>query len=230
MGISTSFGWIGATTVFLLSVLCLYWYAKRDWVFVLLAILPGLLLGLTMYVLGRNLWPRMFFYEAGFIIILLVVAAIAFGEFLNRVLFNASSQLITGVPVILVALVFTVSLPGLYRYPKQNYTGARDFVLEHMDAGDQVLGLHIAGRVYNKYYAKEWPVVENVQELSQYRSKAGNTWVLYTLPRYFNAERPGLAHALEEDFETVKIFPGTLGDGNIIVARSNHWQAEEPRI
>jgi len=222
MGISASFGWTGAAMVSLLSLLCLYWYAKRDWVFVLLATLPGLLLGLIMYVLGRNLWPRMFFYEAGFIIILLVVAAIAFGEFLNRVLFNARSQLITGGPVILVALVFAVSLPGLYRYPKQNYTGARDFVLEHMDAGDQVLGLHIAGRVYNKYYAKEWPVVENVQELSQYRSKAGNTWVLYTLPRYFIAERPGLAHALEKDFETVMIFPGTLGDGNIIVARSNH--------
>lgn len=222
LGINAAFGWIGITAVFLLSVLCLYWYAKRDWVFVLLAILPGLLLGLTMYVLGRNLWPRMFFNEAGFVIILIVVAAIAFGEFLNRVLFNAKSRLISSGPVILVTLAFSVTLPGLYRYPKQDYTGARDFVLEHMGAGDRVLGLHIAGRVYNQYYAKEWPVVENVQELSQYRSQAGHTWVLYTLPRHFSAERPELARALELDFETVRIFPGTLGDGNIIVAKSNH--------
>jgi hypothetical protein len=222
MGVGTAFGWIGVAAASLLSVLCLYWYAKRDWVFVMLALLPGLLLGLTMYALGRNLWPRMFFNEAGFVIILIVVAAVVFGDFLNRTLFNAKSQLISAGPVILVALAFAVSLPGLYRYPKQDFTGARDFVLEQMDIGDRVLGLHIAGRVYNKYYAREWPVVENVQELNQYRSKEGHTWVLYTLPRHLNADRPDLAHALEMDYKTVRIFPGTLGDGNIVVARSNH--------
>jgi len=222
MGIGTAFGWAGIASVSVLSVLCLYWYAKRDWVFVMLAILPGLLLGLTMYALGRNLWPRMFFNEAGFVIILVVVAAIVVGDFLSRVLSGGKSRLIAGAPAILVALAFAVSLPGLYRYPKQDFTGARDFVLEHMDAGDRVLGLHIAGRVYNQYYARDWPVVENVQELNQYRSKEGHTWVLYTLPRHFNADRPDLARALELDYEIVRTFPGTLGDGNIIVAKSYH--------
>jgi len=222
MGLGTAFGWTGVAAVSVLSVFCLYWYAKRDWVFVMLAILPGLLLGLTMYALGRNLWPRMFFNEAGFVIILVVVAAIVVGDFLSRVLSDGKSRLIAAAPAILVALAFAVSLPGLYRYPKQDFTGARDFVLEHMDAGDRVLGLHIAGRVYNQYYAREWPVVENVQELNQHRSKEGHTWVLYTLPRHFNADRPELSRALELDYEIVRIFPGTLGDGNIIVARSNN--------
>ncbi|MBW2208568.1 MAG: hypothetical protein JRG79_16810, partial [Deltaproteobacteria bacterium] len=190
--------------------------------FVMLAILPGVLLGLTMYALGRNLWPRMFFNEAGFVIILVVVAAIVLGDFLSRALSDGKSRLITAAPAILVALAFAVSLPGLYRYPKQDFTGARDYVLEHMEAGDRVLGLHIAGRVYNQYYARDWPVVENVQELNQYRSKEGHTWVLYTLPRHFNADRPDLARALELDYEIVRTFPGTLGDGNIIVAKSYH--------
>jgi len=221
LGVSTAFGWIGMTAVSLGAALCLYWYAKRDWVFVMLAILPGLLLGLTMYSLGRNLWPRMFFNESGFVIILVVVAAIAFGNYLGRLLFKEKSWLLASGPVILLALVFTASLPDLYRYPKQDYTGARNFVLEHIEAGDRVLGLHIAGRVYNQYYAKEWPVVENVQELNQYRSQAGHTWVLYTLPRHLNADQPELVRVLDLEFETVRIFPGTLGDGNIIVAKSH---------
>lgn len=222
MGIGAALGWTGVSVASVLSVLCLYWYAKRDWIFVMLAILPGLVLGLTMYMLGRNLWPRMFFNEAGFVIILIVVAALVFGDFLNRILSGGKSRLISAAPVILVAFAFSVSLPGLYRYPKQDFSGARDFVLEQMVAGDRALGLHIAGRVYNKYYASEWPVVENVQELNQYRSKEGHTWVLYTLPRHFNAERPELARALDENYEIVRIFPGTLGDGSIVVARSTH--------
>lgn len=221
MGISVAFGWVGVAVVSLLSVLCLYWYAKRDWIFVLLAILPGLLLGLAMYTLGRNLWPRMFFNEAGFVVIFIVVAALAFGDFLDQSLFNGKSRLIAVAPVFVITFAFLLLLPGLYQYPKQDFTGARDFVLEQMEEGDRALGLHIAGRVYNQYYAREWPVVETVQELNQYRSKKGNTWVLYTLSRHLNVDRPELSRVLQLEFDTVRIFPGTLGDGSIIVAKSN---------
>ena len=45
-------------------------------------------------------------------------------------------------------------------------------------------------------------------------------WVLYTLPRYLEAKDPELMTILERDFELVRVFPGTLGDGAVIVRRA----------
>jgi hypothetical protein len=120
----------------------------------------------------------------------------------------------------LLVLAFAVSLPGVYRYPKQDFTGARDYVREHAGSDDKVVGLHMAGRVYNQYYAEDWPEAGSLQELEQYLDTGGYVWVLYTLPGYLERAHPELVRFLETDFDVVKVFPGTLGDGDIIVRRS----------
>ena len=102
----------------------------------------------------------------------------------------------------------------------QDFTGARDYVREHMSPGDQVVGLHVTGRVYNQYYAGEWAEVNSLQELEQHRAASARTWVLYTLPNYIESVMPDVARAMQEDYELVRVFPGTLGDGAIIVRRS----------
>lgn len=220
MGIAVSLGWSGLFAILLAGAACFFWYARRDWVFVALAVLPGLLLGATMFGLGRNLWPRMFFNEAGFLVILVVVGLLALGELAARSLLHRKSWLLSGLPVMLLVLVLAATLPGIYRYPKQDFTGARDYVREHAGSGDLVVGLHMAGRVYNQYYAEDWPEAGSLQELEQYRSTDGYVWVLYTLPGYLEDAHPELARVLETDFDVVKVFPGTLGDGDIIVRRS----------
>ena len=220
LGVSASLGWSGLAAMLLAGAACYYWYARRDWVFVALAILPGLLLGMTMFLLGRNLWPRMFFNEAGFLVILLVVGLLALGDLAARILLHRNSQLLSGLPAMLLVLVFAVSLPGVYRYPKQDFTGARDFVRQHAGRGDRVVGLHMAGRVYNQYYAEDWPEAGTLQELEQYQTTDGYVWVLYTLPGYLKSAHPELVRVLETDFDLVKVFPGTLGDGDVIVRRS----------
>ncbi len=220
LGIGTAFGWSGLIGVAVSGLLALYWYARRDHVFVLLAILPGLLLGMTMFALGRNLWPRMFFNEAGFIVIFLVVALLAAGDFVSRKLLKHAGEILPATPVLLLALVFASALPGLYRYPKQDFTSARDYVRAHAVPADRVLGLHVAGRIYHQYYANEWPDIESLEEFRRQQSRRGYTWVLYTLPRHLQDAMPELMRELESRYEIVKVFPGTLGDGEIIVCRS----------
>lgn len=220
LGIGATLGWLGLAGVLLIGGVCCYWYARHDWVFVLLAVLPGLLLGITMYALGRNLWPRMFFNEAGFIIIFLVVVLLAAGERVRQVILPRASRLVAGLPVMLLAVVFASSLPALYRFPKQDFSGARDYVRQHSGAGDRVVGLHMAGRMYHRYYAPEWAEVNSLEELQQQRSVSGDTWVIYTLPRHIQAVMPEVYRELERNYEVVKVFPGTLGDGDVIVCRS----------
>ncbi len=220
MGVDAAFGWAGVSVVLFVLGLCAWWYLKRDAVFVLLAFLPGLLLGTTMFLLGRNLWPRMFFNEAGFIVILLVVGMLAAGEYVRKKLLPGLPGWLPGVPVLALCAVFAWSLPGLYRLPKQDFTGAREYVLEQMSPGDRVVGLHVTGRVYNQYYAGEWAEVNSLQELEQHRPVTGHTWVLYTLPNFIESVMPDVARVMQEDYELMREFPGTLGDGAIIVRRS----------
>ena len=85
---------------------------------------------------------------------------------------------------------------------------------------DTVVGLHMAGRVYQMYYAPEWPAANTVREVTMYRSETGATWVLHTLPRFIEQGKPELATMLRDEFEVVRTFPGSLSDGEIIVSRS----------
>lgn len=222
LGISTALGWTGITGALAISGIGCYWYAKQDRVFIMLAILPALLLGAAMLALGRNLWPRMFFNEIAFVLILIVVAALAAGEYIRKRLPNTGPGILAGIPVAILVAVFAAALPAQYRHPKQDFTGARDYVREHASPDDQVVGIHIAGRIYSLYYAKEWPEAGSLDDLRKYRTGKGSTWVLYTLPRHIDAALPDLARVLKSDFEVVKVFPGTLGDGEIIVGRSRH--------
>jgi hypothetical protein len=220
IGIPTAFGWAGMAGVLLVLLLCAWWYLRREPLFVFLAVLPGLMLGFTMFLLGRNLWPRMFFNEIGFVVLLIVVGLLASGDVLARKIRAIPAPVAALVPVAGLALLFAVTLPGLYRYPKQDFTGARDYVLAHMDESDNVIGLHVTGRVYNQYYARQWQEANSLEELEQRRSATGHTWVLYTLPNYINTVMPDLARVIDQQYELVKVFPGTLGDGAIIVRRS----------
>ncbi len=226
VGVPTAFGWTGVAATLLVLVLLAWWYLRRKPLFVALAVMPGLLLGVTMYLLGRNLWPRMFFNEAGFVIMLLVFGLLAAGDSLMRRYTGNAGGVAATLPVLLLVAVSALTLPGLYRHPKQDFTGARDFVRERLAPGDSVVGLHVTGRVYNQYYAPEWPEVSSLQELQQYQSARGNTWVLYTLPNYIRAVMPDLFRVVEEQYELVKVFPGTLGDGDIIVRRHHSPQQE----
>jgi hypothetical protein len=132
------------------------------------------------------------------------------------------------IPVSLLAVSFALMLPMLYRYPKQDFTGARDFVMTHKDSADRVVGLHMAGRVYNQYYAENWPEINTLDELQAAGKGPGRLWVLYTLPGYLKSARPELYTVLDNDFDLIRTFPGTLGDGTVIVRRSKFAGNNQP--
>ncbi len=219
LGVGVALGWFGIISAFLVGLYGLICCAKRDLLFVFLSLAPAVLLGGVMFALDRNLWPRMFFSELGFFAAIAVVGALGFGQLLSNTL-NKQIKSIYYAPVILICLFFVLSMPKVYRYPKQDFTSARDYVREHATDQDAVVGVHLAGKMYRIYYAPEWTEINTVEEHNEHKSKKGYTWVLYTLPGFVKSAFPALFKILESDYEHMKTFPGTLGDGNIIVLRS----------
>jgi hypothetical protein len=53
--------------------------------------------------------------------------------------------------------------------------------------------------------------------LEAIRQAHATVWLGYTLPIEVKAYRPDIWRIVERDFEIVKIFPGTLGDGEVYV-------------
>lgn len=232
LGLQGASAWVTmviALPLGVVSVVCLW---RRDWVFFLLGMAPGLLTGVVMLGLGRNLWPRMFFNEAGYVLICVVVLLLALSEWImaKAIPRLQSVAVVRGVALVLPVLLIlwsVSSLPGLYRYPKQNYSGARDFVMAQAAEDDRILGLHMAGKVYKLFYAPEWPYVTRPEEVAVDPGSKGATWVLYTLPGFVHSAMPELDAVLKSDYDVVREFPGTLGDGEIIVLRSKHGATAE---
>ena len=223
IGIDVYVWWPVVFSLLLLGCWIGYLFVRRDWVFTFAAFLPAVLTVLVLLALERSLWPRMFFSQLGFVALFAVAALVAAGDYF-RVKIATNKPLLsfglTALPTIILCLASVAMLPNLYKYPKQDYQAARDYVQQIAAPTDEILGLHMAGRVYELYYETDWLAVDTVDEIIDQRAVAGHTWILYTLPTFIKQGKPEMAALLEKDFETVRVFPGTLNDGEIIVARS----------
>jgi len=224
LGVGLTLGWLGVAGAFGLVGWGTWRTGRRDPVVAALMLLPALLGGVTMVLLGRNLWPRFFFNEMGFVALIVMVGAVDVGDRASRWLPAVRwGRALAWLPGLAICAVSAASLPRVYRLPKQDYTGARDYVLERLEPGDRVVGIHMAGKVYDLLYAPEWAEAEQAADVQAWldATTAGHVWVLYTLPGYLRSARPELMDLFQQRFEPMKTFWGTLGDGQIVVLRSH---------
>ena len=190
-------------------------------------VLPAVIGGGSMLALGHNLWPRFFFFAMGFALLIVVHGAVLLPHLLFRLL--DPRQALREWPrrlgyalagLIIVASITTI--PRCYALPKQDFTGARDFVERQRRPGDAVIVVGLAAHAYSEYYAPSWPVAETLQDMAALRHNRETTYVVYTLPIELKAAHPELWKTVENEFETVKVFPGTLGGGEVYVCRNRN--------
>lgn len=174
-------------------------------------ILPAVLTGAVMLAMGHNLWPRFFFFSMGFGILLCIQGAMLLARWSPPAAYGLAGLMI-------VASALTV--PRCYALPKQDFTGARDYVERLRTGGEPVIALSVAAHAYSEYYAPTWQAASTSSQLAALlRGSSGRAFVVYTLPEELRAFHPDLWSAVNADFDTVKIFPGTLGGGEVYVSR-----------
>jgi 4-amino-4-deoxy-L-arabinose transferase-like glycosyltransferase len=194
---------------------------RRDWMAGAAIVLPAVLGGTTMLVLSHNLWPRFFFFSIGFALLIAVHGTMTACRKLAATL-QAREGVGMGAGVALTSLAIAasaLSLPRAYALPKQDFTGARDYVESSLSPGDAVVAVGLAGFAYQRYFAPNWQVVQTRAELDAVRRSHPRVWLVYTLPIEVKTYRPEIWDAIQEDFEIDKVFPGTLGDGAVNVCR-----------
>ncbi len=197
---------------------------RRQWWTGVLMVLSAVLAGGTMLALGHNLWPRFFFFAMGFALLIAVHGAMTVPRIiLGWLPLNISLEKTGATAGVVLASVMIVAsaltVPRNYSHPKQDYSGARDYVEGVRGTDDKVVAVGLAGVAYGRYFAPKWAVAQTEIELENARRGNSNVWLVYTLSVEVKAYRPELWQTIQRDFEVVKVFPGTLGGGEVFVCR-----------
>jgi hypothetical protein len=119
----------------------------------------------------------------------------------------------------LLVIASAATLPRGYALPKQDFSGARDYVERQRRPGEPVAAVGLAGRAYREYFAPGWSAPRSQPELDAMRRSAPVMWLVYTLPIEVRAYHPELWQAIQNDFSVVRVFPGTLNGGEVYVCR-----------
>jgi len=184
----------------------------------LLFVVPVVTGAVAMVALGHHLWPRFFFFAAGFGVLFVVRGLTVVVGGAGRVLRmppRRATVLATLVSVLAVG-VLARSLPYVYR-PKQDYGGARDFIEAARQPGDAVVSIGVASMAFRMYYAPGWATASSLRELEDIESRASRTWLVYTLPIEMESSHPDILAKAQRDFRLVRTFDGSLGGGAIYV-------------
>ena len=199
----------------------------------ILLVLPALLGGSLVALLQHNLWPRFFFFCLSFALLILVHGAFTAARFLLGALPRLNQidkrawQLGTAM-VAVMAAASALSLPRCYALPKQDFQGARSFVENQNRPADTIVAVGLAGRVYCDYFAPDWICAQDNEALRQARRLGGDVWLVYTLPAEIRAFQPEVWRTIENEFEIVKSFPGTLSGGEIFVCKARGAASANP--
>lgn len=222
-------GGIGIITVIVGAIIMLIgWLAlwKRDAQAAIVSIAPAVLGGASMIALKHNLWPRFFFFCMGFFLLIAVHGGMTTVRIALRLFMDRAPAMRLAVPIgtigcLLVAAASATTLPRCYDPPKQDFWSARDFVERELRPGDARVGVGLAGIAFQRYIAPDWRFAGSREELNDLRRNHQRVWLVYTLPIELRSRWRDVADAIAADFTEVKIFYGTLGDGHLVVCRSN---------
>ena len=197
---------------------------RRDWRSGLLMVLPPVLAGGSMLASGHNLWPRFFFFAMGFALLIAVHGAMLVPRLVSEYLMSwpRAERIGTAAGLTLASfmiLASAITVPRNYAHPKQDYSGARDFVEAQRGPNDAVVAVGLAGVAYRNYFAPKWSVAQTEAELDAVRRGKPQVWLVYTIPVEVKAYRKEVWQTIQNDFAVVKVFPGTLGGGEVVVCR-----------
>jgi uncharacterized membrane protein len=197
-----------------------HWRANRFAVG--LMVLPGIATAGILLATGHNLWPRMFFFAIGFALLFLVRGTMCTAETVTARLGGGvrEAQRLAAVLLILGLAASAWMLRAAYLYPKQDFAGAMEAVEAARQPGEPIVTVGLTTLPYRDYYKRNWNPVETAGELEALRARGSKVWLLYTSPIHLRARYPEIWNIIQAEFQTVRVFHGTLGNGEIYLCQA----------
>jgi hypothetical protein len=122
------------------------------------------------------------------------------------------------VGVVLLMAVSAASLPITWRVPKQDFDGAMAYLDASARNGDVIATADVTTKMYQRYYRRDWRALRDAADLGALRdSVPGTLWLVYTFPNYLALFDSTLEARVDRECRTERVFPATLGGGEVIV-------------
>lgn len=168
--------------------------------------------------MGAHLWPRFFFFAAGFLVLIAVRGLCVLARSLARGPLAGRAPLLETSFGLVACAAAGIGLPRAFA-PKQDYAGALAWLQRERAPSDAVVTVEMTRMPYENLFATDWSEVDNLAQLMALEDTHARTWLVYTMPTLIRAREPELWTRIERDYETLREFPGTVVGGAIVVAR-----------
>jgi antitoxin (DNA-binding transcriptional repressor) of toxin-antitoxin stability system len=206
-------GWIGLAGGLIVAMAGTIGYFRRSATVAWIMLLPGVVTAGALVATGHNLWPRFFFFAAGFAILIAVRGTFALAELVPL---RRRRRSIATAALILVAVASAITVPSAWA-PKQDYPGALAYVRNETRPGDVIVAAGLAAYAYESWLGANVRPVADVIALERAERDGSRTWLLYSMPEHLAGQAPGLWSRIESDYREVLAFPGTIAGGTVHV-------------
>jgi mannosyltransferase len=188
-------------------------YFRQDKLLVALLLAPEAILALVLVSTGLAFEPRFFIF-----VLPVVIIFAARGTFwILHWIPVPVRQWSWAAAFASVVAISAFQLRTWWRYPMQDFLGARYFVEDHLQKGDTVVAIGIAGSAY-LYYWRDILVENRISALQDLMIHSPRVWLLYTFKPDMYQRRPRLMKFALDHFIEQQVFPGMVVDGEVHVA------------
>lgn len=183
----------------------------------------GLHIILTMILLlalGMRIWPRFFFVDIGFLMLLIVIGVNHCCSLISQYVRVITARQVFALAVVSMVVISSGLAVRNYKAPKQNLEGAVAFMEANAATSEPVYAVGVAGHVFNGFYGTDWPMIDSETSFKVAMVQPGAAYFVIAFPsRYFRVIPEMDAMTETGELELVKKFPGTLGDGAVLIFR-----------
>lgn len=175
-------------------------------------ILPAAITAGVILTMGHNLWPRFFFFSAGFGALIVVRGMFA----ATRLVLRRRAPTVGFAVATLVILGSATTVPAAWG-DKQDYVGAAGYVDAHRSDSDAVVMLDMCILPYQEHWDRDWLIVSDADELERVELGHDRTWLVYSFPASLQTMQPDIWNRMQTGYRMAASFPGSVSGGDIVV-------------
>ncbi len=183
---------------------------------------PGVLASILVTVailmaLGMRIWPRFFFVDIGFLMLMIALGVRKVSGWLARLFPAGLARLVWPIAVLSMLAVSCALAARNYAMPKQDLAGAYALVEKSRKPGERIYAVGHAGAAFRDYFGADWQPMMEEQEYQAAMAVPGPVTLVVAFPARTFRRIPGLDTDRGGVLTEVKWLPGTLGDGGVVV-------------